>query len=1292
MHKKINFLLLLLMWGFCSSLLGLTFEYKSFPMEKETKTVFKDSEGYLWIGTVSGELIRFDGVNRVVYPLESGVISNIAEDNRGNLWILAENKGLVRLHKKSEKIKTWDTKSGLSTISFPESNTLLVFDKSENLWIGCEEGLNRLDIQTGRIDIFKKDTHNNLLSNSIKSLCMQKNGTLLIGTDKGLNRLNLYTNEIEVIQLGKWADTPVYSISLDDNCIWLGTTKGRVLAFDLESHKIVEYKNRASKGTIHGTVSYNDGLLAFSRLGELFFLDLHSGEFSLLNKKLGVINSLYIDPLSGLWGTTLNSVFKETKHLFHSLPVSEGENSSLKSKEVFPLLVDSKGILWYGYSSFGLGSYDSKTNRYYCYGFDALDSTKASSNYVCGLYETDEGELWVGNYEGSLGLFDRGKGEFVFHEHRVPTIYTMAEDPRDPNTLWLAGTSSVGLWKYDKLNREPLAHYKLDKSSSNSPIGNSSHSIYIDSANNTLWIAYFDGGVSRFDLETEQFTNYQRDTSDAFSLLSNTVWSVYRDRKENLWFMTNSGVCKFNPKSDTFTRVKSLKGMDLYIAYCMEELDGYLWVATDKGIVKIDGEKEQIVKLYTKEEGVPGYAFFATSHAKTEDGLIYFSGYNGIVRFSPSQFTTSDHTYPIVMTSLTQAGEPLTFETRVDYVDTVQLTWQQNYFEFTYSVLDYENRERAQYQYILEGFDKQWYDAGKLESGRYSGLPSGEFILRIKALNENGTWTSDSDEIKVAIIVSAPFWKRREIYYLIALIVIFIGVGYFLYSKHQRIYLKTMVSRRTSELQSAIKKANRANQAKSDFLANMSHELRTPLNAVNGFCELLLIKNLDEEQMTYVQSIHRSGKILLSHINDILDFSRIESGNLEIVDAPTNILQIIEDIRMLFEDSLHKRGIDFFVEKSSDFPDLIVLDGVRVRQILLNLMGNANKFTEKGHIKILLDFNEIKSNRGNLTISVEDTGIGIDKENQNEVFEKFKQHENHDIKKYGGTGLGLAICKKLSELMRGEILLKSSLGNGATFQLKLFNREFGKNSPEMNGKRETGSKIKNAMFKNASILVVDDDKTNLEMMSNILGKLGFEVYKVEDGYKALDFLTQRHIDLIIMDLRMPGINGYETITEIREKLKLTTIPIIVNTTSLTPDEIDNIEKMERCDYITKPLKIDLLLCKLKNYFSLGDDKDPLLKRERDGIEVKDIETPKELKELLIKSVLPECLYLKDVKIVSKIKIFGVHLQDIALKFNAPFLSEYGDSLCESVKILNIKQIEKELDGLAETIRSLCDKL
>jgi signal transduction histidine kinase/CheY-like chemotaxis protein len=404
---------------------------------------------------------------------------------------------------------------------------------------------------------------------------------------------------------------------------------------------------------------------------------------------------------------------------------------------------------------------------------------------------------------------------------------------------------------------------------------------------------------------------------------------------------------------------------------------------------------------------------------------------------------------------------------------------------------------------------------------------------------------------------------------ILIILVLGCGAGLFWYIVNTLQRKETLIQ----QLHDSEKTVKETALVKEHFMANMSHEIRTPMNAILGFTNLVLRRKLDDETKEYVETIKRSGENLLTIINDILDLSKLEAGMMRIEAAPFSIRGLLHSIEGMFKSKAKEKGIAIHADIDDDVPDTLEGDATRLTQIFINLVGNALKFTKKGSILIKVS-NEGKTDNSIQTgIAISDTGIGIDKDKQRNIFNRFQQADDTVTRNYGGTGLGLSIVKDLVLLQNGTIEVKSELGMGTAFKLMIPY----KIAEEQSNYTFSSDAELNLMhdFMNVRILVAEDNEINQSLIKHLFKSWGLEYDLANNGREALAKLQNQKYSLILMDIQMPEMDGYTAVREIRESLGLNT-PIIAMTAHALAGEREKCLSYGMNDYISKPIREALL--------------------------------------------------------------------------------------------------------------------
>ena len=521
--------------------------------------------------------------------------------------------------------------------------------------------------------------------------------------------------------------------------------------------------------------------------------------------------------------------------------------------------------------------------------------------------------------------------------------------------------------------------------------------------------------------------------------------------------------------------------------------------------------------------------------------------------------------------------------------------------------------------------------------------------------------------------------------------------------KEHREHLEDLVVKRTAALRKtntalrdAKNAAETANRAKSEFLANMSHEIRTPMNAVLGFTDILYGMVMDERQKNYLESIRTSAKSLLTLINDILDLSKIEARKMELQYEPVNLRAVFEDIEQVFSLRIKEKGLKLIIDIAPDIPKRLLLDEVRLRQIIFNLMGNAVKFTEAGYIRISAQKGQRpdqKENSVDLMLTVEDTGIGIEQDSLEKIFEAFKQQDGQSTKRYGGTGLGLTITKRLVEMMDGAISVQSRVDKGSRFLVVLRDVSVAEDGGEERGlKVSEDEKIE---FEPATVLIVDDIETNRSLVKAYFQDTPLRFLEAENGQEGIRKAREHHPDLIIMDIRMPIMDGCDATALLRTDEALQPIPVVALTASGMKGDHERIIACGFDQVLTKPIRrVDMIRHLAPFLPHRIITLTPHIPQKLEKGEAAEALSPEVLERIpqLIQVLETRCAKLwekaRQTGFFDDIAEFGQLMKKLGHAYSVRPLREFGNRLNTQVSTFDIEQINKTLEAYPDLIREI----
>ncbi len=938
----------------------------------------------------------------------------------------------------------------------------------------------------------------------------------------------------------------------------------------------------ASSGSVRLEPDRRGGLYAGTEEG-IVHVD-QSGHSEVLGRQSGLIDdgasSLLHDREDNLWITSDRGVSKIVSFRFAGHNHAHG----LLEDEVSAVLERRGGEIVLGHPS-GLTFLEPDGPR----PVPLIDpaAAQAAGVRVLDLEEDESGNLWIAASALGLMRIDAGSDVVRLAAHREGTSVSSVLSV--DGTLWVSRYDTVARWDPEQ---QRLVHITGSPRDGIRGIFAGPHG--------ALYVATGGGGVWR--LHDGTWKNWRGLEEPG----GNNVFTVFAE-PDKIWVGTVAGL--FRCDGPSLERAGPVgPEVSRPVFFLLRDNSSRLWIGTDNGVMRWDG---QTLEHFTFLDGLAGRETNRAAGLVDSGGQVWIGTDRGVSVYR-RQFDFSNKPRPPELVDVTVGGRHSSLD------GPLHLRPDHNDLLFRFRAMSFVDENRLRFSSWLEGYEATWlgsYESPRQEV-RYTNLPAGTYRFHLRLADADGNWSDITSS--APIVIARPVW--RQPWFHGAVLLFFVSLLYFgeryLAGKRYAGRLESEVRARTAELRRSEAAAEQANRAKSEFLANMSHEIRTPMGGIIGVAELLRDTDSLRQARDYAEIIHSSGESLLAVIDEILDYSKIEAGGL-----------LLEEVGFRLDEALHKtidllapeaaaKGIELTPVIADDLPLCLRGDPIRLRQVLLNLIGNAIKFTHEGRVEVEADALAVDGERVEIRFQVRDTGIGISAEDQARLFAPFTQADSSTTRRFGGTGLGLTISQRIVELMGGEISLESRPGLGSTFTFTarfrrsrmpeaaaadappslLGQREGAGDLPgrrqELDSSRPTNTSPRRGASGAFRVLLAEDNPVNRLVMLKQLAMLGYRADAVEDGVEALRVLEEERYDLVLMDCQMPELDGYSATRRIRRREDANQrLPVIAVTAHAMEGDRESCLEAGMDDYVSKPFQVAELSAVLERWLPEVDEED-----------------------------------------------------------------------------------------------------
>ncbi|QDV50006.1 hybrid sensor histidine kinase/response regulator [Gimesia fumaroli] len=1108
----------------------------------------QDRDGFLWVGTYGGGLYRYDSRHLKRFSSSSGEltgsnVTSLYEDADGVIWI-GTLSGLNRYDKSTGRFSQVPIPAGPHHTG-KAGIWMLLGDENGLLWIGTNgQGLLKFNPETNTVVSYRHSNQDSetIPHDNVYKISEDHNGKLLLATfGGGAARFDPATGKVDlqIRTTDGLSSSQVWSIFEDSQQIlWIGTQEG-LDRFDPQSRDMTHFPYEPNNSqTLGGPVVTSvhedrEGTLwitTFNGDASLSRLDPDQGSFTRFGPTPGGLSrrgarTVFEDESGIFWIVSLDGLVKFDPH-------SRGFDLATLGSGLLPIYEDHAGTMWLGTIA-GLRKFDRKKGT----AIPVADS-QLKNQLVSAFAEDSLHQFWIAVYGGDLLHFDRKSEQILTRYSHDPAdpesipasncIRRIMEDNLHPGSLWLL-TQGGGLAHFDTQTGKATRFVHDPQNPASLANNTASYGALHQDVDGTLWIGT-DNGLDRLPKNASKFDHYWHGAQKSGGLRSGVIQSIHRDHKGVLWIATSDGLHRVTDEEQgIFERFTVEDGLSDNMILGILENEGRLWLSTANGLTAFDPTGKQPPQVFGREEGLQGDSFLLTSFHKTRDGEFWFGGPRGVTHFRPEKLKANDYIPPVVLTSLTQAQVPMPLDSAPSRVHNIELAWPKNYFEFEAAALSYSMPGLNRYRFKLEGFDTAWFESQD-GSGRYTGLPGGQYLLRIQGSNNSGLWNEKG--VSLGITVHPPFWHSRwfRTLALVLATVLISGTVRYVEVLRYEVLQRRNAEQQRDQAEERMREATKM-EALGRLAGGVAHDFNNLLTVI--MCELELANlQLEEQPIEEIKpalaSIEEAAERGTELTRQLLTFSSNRSSNRQLI----NYNQLINETLPFFSRVL---GEDIQIECDlADSLGFVLADAGNLHQILMNLVVNARHAMAEGGTLTFATFEQtIPQSEGTperpagnyIGLSVRDTGCGMDEETKQRIFDPF-----FTTKRNGeGTGLGLTSVKEIVELHGGFIELNSAPGTGTCFRFLLPRTDC--QSIEQ-PPRQAHSKPQKGT---GSVLLIEDDRGVSKALRDMLERDGYRVVEAENATKALAIWkeTPSHFIAVVSDVVLPDLNGDGVVEKIR---------------------------------------------------------------------------------------------------------------------------------------------------------------